>query len=117
MSLAVHTAPIDHARLYEDVETLLDRYSHMEMGQMNLGGMMEEMLSVANRHGLKMPEGMTMFSRGIMTLQGVVSGLDPEVDFVSIMAGTVKESVFQELVSSGNSKKGAHAVPFRRRRR
>ncbi len=97
LSLAVHTAPIDHARLYEDVETLLDRYSHMEMGQMNLGSMMEEMLSVANRHGLKMPEGMTMFSRGIMTLQGVVSGLDPEVDFVSIMAGTVKESVFQEL--------------------
>jgi ubiquinone biosynthesis protein len=97
LSLAVHTQNIDHPRLYEDIETVMDRYSQMEMGQMNLGKMMEEVLSIANRHGLQMPQGMAMLSRAIVTLQGVVTQLCPQVDFLSIMAAGMRERLFDEI--------------------
>jgi ubiquinone biosynthesis protein len=97
LSLAVHTQDIDHARLYEDIETVMGRYSQMEMGQMNLGKMMEEVLSIANRHGLQMPQGMAMLSRAIVTLQGVVTQLCPQVDFLSIMAAAMRERLFDDI--------------------
>jgi ubiquinone biosynthesis protein len=97
LSLAVHTREIDHPRLYEDIETVMDRYSQMEMGQMNLGKMMEEVLSIANRHGLQLPQGMALLSRAVVTLQGVVTQLCPQVDFVSIMANGMRQKLFDDI--------------------
>ncbi len=97
LSLAVHTQAIDHPRLYEDIETVMSRYGQMEMGQMNLGKMMEEVLSIANRHGLQMPQGMAMLSRAIVTMQGVVSGLNPQVDFMSVMAAGMRERFLDDI--------------------
>ncbi len=110
LSLAVHSQPIDHARLYEDIETVMNRYSRMEVGQMNLGRMMEEVLGIANRHSLQMPEGMAMLSRGMVTIQGVVSQLCPEVDFVSAMAANIKEGLFEELDLGRELQQGAQTL-------
>ena len=97
LSLAVHTREIDHSRRYEDIETVMNRYGQMEMGQMNMGKMMEEVLSIANRHGLQMPQGMAMLSRAVVTLQGVVTQLCPQVDFISIMAAGMRERLFNDI--------------------
>ena len=97
LSLAVHTQDIDHPRLYEDIETVLLRYGQMEMGQMNLGKMMEEVLSIANRHGLQMPQGMAMLSRAIVTVQGVVSQLCPQVDFMTVMANGMRKRFLDDI--------------------
>lgn len=97
LSLAVHTQEIDHSRLYEDIEMVMSRYSQMEMGQMNLGKMMEEVLSISNRHGLQMPQGMALLSRAVVTLQGVVTQLCPQVDFMSIMAAGMRERLFEDI--------------------
>ncbi len=97
LSLAVHTQAIDHPRLYEDIETVMGRYGQMEMGQMNLGKMMEEVLLIANRHGLQLPQGMAMLSRAIVTVQGVVSGLCPQVDFMSMLAAVMQERLIGDI--------------------
>ncbi len=97
LSLAVHTQVIDHPRLYEDIETVMSRYGQMEMGQMNLGKMMEEVLSIANRHGLQMPQGMAMLSRALVTMQGVVTELCPQMDFMSVMAADVRDKLFSDI--------------------
>ncbi len=110
LSLAVHSQPIDHARLYEDIETVMNRYSRMEVGQMNLGRMMEEVLGIANRHSLQMPEGMAMLSRGMVTIQGVVSQLCPEVDFVSAMAANMQGGMFEELDLGRELQQGAQTL-------
>ena len=110
LSLSVHSQPIDHSRLYEDIETVMNRYSRMEVGQMNLGRMMEEVLGIANRHSLKMPEGMVMLSRGMVTIQGVVSQLCPEADFVSAMAANLKGGLFEEFDLDKELQQGAQTL-------
>jgi len=110
LSLAVHTQSIDHPRLYEDIETVMIRYGQMEMGEMNLGKMMDEVLSIAKRHGLQMPQGMAMFSRGIMTMQGVVSQLCPQVDFLSVMTGGMRDRLFEDIDWEKELFKGARSL-------
>ena len=58
----------------------------MGLADMDLGRMLEEFLGLANSHGISMPEGVTMLTRGMLTIQGVLASLAPELNLVQIMA-------------------------------
>ena len=86
LTLGVHNGHINHTRLYGDIEDLLTQYGSMGLADMDLGRMLEEFLGLANGHGISMPEGVTMLTRGMLTIQGVLASLAPELNLVQIMA-------------------------------
>ena len=86
LTLGVHNGRINHTRLYGDIEDLLTQYGSMGLADMDLGRMLEEFLGLANSHGISMPEGVTMLTRGMLTIQGVLASLAPELNLVQIMA-------------------------------
>lgn len=86
LTLGVHNGRINHTRLYGDIEDLLTQYGSMGLADMDLGRMLEEFLGLANGHGISMPEGVTMLTRGMLTIQGVLASLAPELNLVQIMA-------------------------------
>lgn len=86
LTLGVHNGRINHTRLYGDIEDLLTKYGSMGLADMDLGRMLEEFLGLANSHGISMPEGVTMLTRGMLTIQGVLASLAPELNLVQIMA-------------------------------
>lgn len=86
LTLGVHNGHINHTRLYGDIEDLLTQYGSMGLADMDLGRMLEEFLGLANSHGISMPEGVTMLTRGMLTIQGVLASLAPELNLVQIMA-------------------------------
>ena len=86
LTLGVHNGRINHTRLYGDIEDLLTQYGSMRLADMDLGRMLEEFLGLANSHGISMPEGVTMLTRGMLTIQGVLASLAPELNLVQIMA-------------------------------
>lgn len=97
LTLGVYSGEIDHSKLYDDIDALLTKYGHMDIGQMNLGVMMEDFLQTANRNGISLPKGMSMFGRGLMTLEGVVAELSPTINLVEIMANHIAGSRLSEL--------------------
>lgn len=86
LTLGVHEGKINHPRLYGDIDDLLMQYGSLELSQLNLGKLMEDLLGLANDHGISVPPGVTMLGRGMVTLEGVLRGLDPEISVVAIMA-------------------------------
>ena len=86
LTLGVHNGRINHTRLDGDIEDLLTQYGSMGLADMDLGRMLEEFLGLANSHGISMPEGVTMLTRGMLTIQGVLASLAPELNLVQIMA-------------------------------
>lgn len=86
LTLGVHNGRINHTRLYGDIEDLLTQYGSMGLADMDLGRMLEEFLGLANSHGISMPEGVTMLTRGMLTIQGVLASLAPDLNLVQIMA-------------------------------
>lgn len=86
LTLGVYNGHINHTRLYGDIEDLLTQYGSMGLADMDLGRMLEEFLGLANGHGISMPEGVTMLTRGMLTIQGVLASLAPELNLVQIMA-------------------------------
>ncbi len=94
LTLAEETRPITLSVLRNEVGLLLSKYSHMPMKDMDLGIMFQEVISVARNHGLKMPGGITMLGRGIMTMQGTLVLIDPEINFIEMMRNHIQTPQF-----------------------
>lgn len=78
--------PINHSQLYEGIDRLLHDYVMEDVSNIDMGKFLEEMLKIAGENHIKMPRGISMLSRGIMTLEGVIVDIAPASSVVSIMA-------------------------------
>lgn len=100
---------VNHAQLYADVDDMLMRYGSMDFSSLHLGKLLQDMLELANEHGIKMPQGITMLGRGVMTIEGVLTFCCPNVNFIQLMASHLSDDVWskihldQELMQGGKA--------------
>ena len=97
LALGVHPAKINHARLYADIDDLFANYGAMDLSEMDIGEMMEALLTLANTHQISMPKGVTMLSRGVITMEGVLTKLSPGTNMIQIMANHMKTERLAQL--------------------
>jgi len=86
IAITKHAAPVDRKALYDDVKAMLDHYLEMDIGDMNIGEIMQDYLRIAQSHRLMLPHGVTLLGRGISTLEGVVADISPETNLFQIVA-------------------------------
>lgn len=89
-------AEVDHNRLYADVADMLGRYASMDLGSLNAGQFVTEMLRLAQTHGIMMPSGVALLARGIMTIEGVLSKINPETNFLQIAGSHLSAGAFDQ---------------------
>lgn len=97
LTIGVCTAPVDHIKLYSDIDDFLTRYGKMDLGGMNLGQIVEELMNLAREHHISLPKGMSMLSRGILTLEGVLATLSPEINLLQIMANRMSADYLRDF--------------------
>lgn len=90
LALGVCEGTVDQEQLYSDLDGLMVKYSRMALGRMDLGEMMNEFLSLARKHCISMPGGVTMLARGMVTLEGTLAAIDPDLDLMEILKARVK---------------------------
>lgn len=79
------SVPVNRSQLYTDVDGLLNRYETLDVGSMNLLDIRNDVVTVANRNGISMPKGVTMLGRGLVTIEGVLGTLSPEINVMQVM--------------------------------
>lgn len=97
LTMGIITGPINHSKLYEDIDFFIDKYGNMGVKDMNFGYMIEEVLSIAKRNNIAMPEGISIVSRGMLTIQGVLKILSPEINIVEIMKNYLSNNVLNDI--------------------
>ncbi|MCX4361577.1 ABC1 kinase family protein [Mucispirillum schaedleri] len=83
---------VDHVRLYSDIDLFLSKYSTMDLGNMSLAGIVSELLEILHTHHIQVPSTISMLARGIMTLEGVLAFLNPDINVIDITAAHIKNS-------------------------
>lgn len=86
LTLGVVRGRINHSRLYTDLDDMVIKYGDLDLGRLNLGQMVQELLELANNNGIGMPTGVTMLGRGVMTIEGVLAACCPDVSFLKIVS-------------------------------
>lgn len=94
MSLGVVKGKVNHNELYEDIRMFVDRYGNSDLSDLNLGKILSEIMDIAARHRIGLPNGVTMLIRGILTIEGVLEDCNPGTSLMQILAEHFSASVF-----------------------
>ena len=97
MTMGVCREPIKHSRLYEDVDSMMVKYSTIGTGDIDIAVFLEELFSLASSHGISMPSGVSMLARGMMTAEGILAAVCPEVNVVDVAAAHLKKEYLSEI--------------------
>ncbi len=97
LGISRHSGKINHSRLTDDLDGMLSRYGSLELGSINISEVMRDLIGIARSNGLSMPPGIAMLSRGIITIEGVISRLDPETNVVSIFTDVTSQTLIDEF--------------------
>lgn len=97
LGISRHSGKINHSRLTDDLDSMLSNYGSLELGSINIGDVMNDLISVARSNGLSLPASIAMLSRGVITLESVIGKLDPEVNVVSLFSDVMSTSLIGEF--------------------
>ncbi|WP_314620436.1 AarF/UbiB family protein, partial [uncultured Selenomonas sp.] len=92
LSLGVPQERIDHAKLYQDIDVLIAQYGDLDFRSLKMGILSRQIMNVLRTHHIAIAPGISMFCRGVMTIEGVMRLVCPEVSFVEILARSMELS-------------------------
>ncbi|QHS21443.1 AarF/ABC1/UbiB kinase family protein [Virgibacillus sp. MSP4-1] len=75
---------VDMNVLRADVDELREKYYDVSLSQISLGDAVNDLFDVANRHRIKLPSDLTLLGKTLLTLEGIVEKLDPEISIIKI---------------------------------
>jgi len=86
LTLGVVRGRLDHTALYQDIDALMNQYSSLDFGSLQMGVLSQQIMNILRIHRIACPQGLTMFGRGVMTIEGLMQKCCPEVSFVEIFS-------------------------------
>lgn len=106
LALGIHDDKVDYPSLLVDMEGMMSKYLTMELMNIHLGEAVQEIFTIAHKHRIAMPKGISMLARGLVTMESTLMNLDPSTNIISIaaahMATSLKDiNVKQEAIKTG----------------
>ncbi len=98
MGMGASTSQTNRDRLMEDVDAFLDRYTAVSsINDLDMGALFNEILSLAEKHHIKMPGRFTMLIRSLTTIEGVIEQFCPELNLFEIISNKMLERAKQSF--------------------
>ncbi|MEK8127297.1 AarF/ABC1/UbiB kinase family protein [Paenibacillus filicis] len=102
---------VDAAALRADVDLLRDKYYKVPFSQISMGEAVNDLFGVAFRHRVRIPAEMTLLGKTLLTMEGVVTALDPEFSVFDV-AEPYGKRMFREQFDLGKlAKKWLEDIP------
>ena len=86
LALGVVRGKINHTQLYQDIDAILAQYSTLDFSELQMGTLTRQIMNLMRVHHIGCPQGLSMFARGVLTIEGVMRLCCPKVSFVEIFA-------------------------------
>ena len=86
LSLGIAKGKINHTALYQDIDAMLAQYSSLDFSELQMGVLTRQIMNLMRVHKIACPQGLSMFARGVLTVEGVMRLCCPKVSFVEIFA-------------------------------
>ena len=100
----------DRNRLYQDISELMSKYGNTDMGEIDIGEVMQDLMDVMKENKISMPHGLTMLARGLTHMEGVLAEITPEINMTEIAAARIKAEFVQNLDWKAEVKRGGKAL-------
>ncbi|GAB3793427.1 ABC1 kinase family protein [Virgibacillus kimchii] len=71
-------------QLNKDVEKLRDKYYDVPLSHVSLGDAINDLFTVAYQHQIRIPADLTLLGKALLTMEGMVERLDPELSIIKM---------------------------------
>ena len=97
LALGMPRGKVDHIQLYDDVSALMAQYGDLDFEQLKAGEVARKILMVLKSNNIAIPHGFSMFARGVMIMEGVMTRCCPQVNFSEIFAKGLRVSMEKDF--------------------
>lgn len=85
LSIGIQKQPINHAKLYTDIDDMMNRFAGTDFGGLDLGALIKRVLAIAKAHHIGFAPGISMLARGAITVEGVLRICCPNMNLIEIL--------------------------------
>ncbi|UNK18169.1 AarF/ABC1/UbiB kinase family protein [Paenibacillus sp. N3/727] len=82
MGIVPEDCDLEHLRA--DLERLRNEYYDVPFAQVRVGKALSDLFGVTQRHRIALPPDLTLMGKAMLTLEGVIEHLDPEVSIIDM---------------------------------
>ncbi|MFB5759958.1 ABC1 kinase family protein [Paenibacillus medicaginis] len=75
---------IDVQKLRNDLNRLREEYADVPFSQISLGQALNDLFSTAQKHRIGLPSDIVMLGKSLLTMEGVIENLDPELSIIKL---------------------------------
>ncbi|MMZ58651.1 putative protein kinase UbiB [compost metagenome] len=75
---------VNMKQLTSDVDHLKENYYDVPLSQVSLGKAVNELFTIAHRHHIQIPPDLTLLGKTLLTIEGLVEKLDPELSIIKV---------------------------------
>ena len=91
-SMGATSSETNRDRLLEDANIFLEKYSNVTgISDLNMSDLFEEITDLSSKHHIQLPGQFTMLGRAILSIEGVIEQLCPELDLFKILSDKMIE--------------------------
>lgn len=108
VSIGATSSKTNRDKLIDDAKFFLEKYSNAKgISDMNMSDLFEEITDLASKHHIKLPGQFTMLARAILSIEGVIEQLCPELDLFTLLSNKMIErskksfDIKQKLIDTG----------------
>ena len=91
LTLGKPQAKLNHINLYEDIDTLMNRYGDANFQTLKLSELAHDIITVSRKHKIAINPGLSMFARGVVTIESVLKICCPDINFIDIFSSYMKD--------------------------
>ncbi|WP_206922880.1 ABC1 kinase family protein [Alicyclobacillus suci] len=108
--MGVVPADIDDRKLHRDVDGLREKYYDVPFQQISLGEATADLFAVAYKHRIKIPSDLALVGKTLITIEGVVEGLNPSFRILNIAEPFGRKLLMDRLNPKKLSQMGIKSV-------
>lgn len=86
LSLGVVRREPDYTKLTAAMEQYMDTYCDQSLQDIDLPKMVQDMFSICHVYNIALPKGISMLARSLVTIEGTMQVLDPDINIMKIVA-------------------------------
>ncbi|CEG28342.1 ABC1 kinase family protein [Bacillus sp. B-jedd] len=86
---------VNEKQFYDDVDRISKMVSRVPFGELDLGKTVQDLLSTAQEHRIIVPTELTMLGKSLMTVEGIISGIDPELNLLQLAKPYAEELIIE----------------------
>ena len=88
---------IDHPRLLRDIDSIMTRYAGRDISDLDLTNGITDLLDILRGQKIDMPGSFLSLARGLMTLQGTVQHVNPEISVTRTLEVYLRRTMVEDV--------------------